>query len=95
MDNNGQRIEQVTSYSGLNNWGWEIRKRDQKKKNDNTDHIHQHENTNIVSRQKPEDQIRSNNMLHLAYSMEQGHGHLLFFPALMPLRCGYIVEYWT
>ena len=34
--------------------------------NDSTDHIHQHENTTIVSRYKPEDQTKSNTMLCLA-----------------------------
>ena len=34
--------------------------------NDSTEHIHQHENTTIVSRHKPEDQIKSNKMLYLA-----------------------------
>ena len=34
-----------------------MRKRDQEKNNDSKDHIHQHENTTIVSRHKPEDQI--------------------------------------
>ena len=35
-----------------------MRKRDQEKNHDSTDHIHQHENTTIVSRHKPEDQIK-------------------------------------
>ena len=42
-------------------------KGDQEKNNDGqygTDHIHQHENT-IVSRHKPEDQIKANEMLCL------------------------------
>ena len=43
-----------------------MRKRDQEKNHDSTDHIHQHENTTIVSRHKNEDQIKSDNMLHLA-----------------------------
>ena len=38
---------------------------DQEKNNDSTDHIHQHENTTIVSRHKPDDQIKSDQMLHL------------------------------
>ena len=49
----GQQIEQVTSLyvsRELNNLGWEIRKGDQDKDNDSTDHIHQHENTAIVPR---------------------------------------------
>ena len=49
-----------------NNCVWEIRKGDQEKNNDSTYHIHQHANTTIVSRHKPEDQIKSNKMLHLA-----------------------------
>ena len=48
---------------------WEIRKGDQEKNNDSTDHIHQHENTTIVPRHKPEDQIESNNMLCQAYTI--------------------------
>ena len=43
-----------------------MRKRDQEKNIDSKDHIHQHENTTIVSRHKPEDQIMSDKMLHLA-----------------------------
>ena len=43
-----------------------MRKGDQEKKNDSTDHIHQHENTTIVSRHKPEDHIKIIKMLHLA-----------------------------
>ena len=43
-----------------------MRKGDQEKNNDSTDHIHQHENTTIVSRHKPEDQIKSIKMIHLA-----------------------------
>ena len=43
-----------------------MRKGYQEKKNDSTDHIHQHENTTIVPRHKPEDQIKSNKMLHMA-----------------------------
>ena len=35
-----------------------MRKGDQEKNNDSTDLIHQHENTTIVSRHKPEDQIQ-------------------------------------
>ena len=34
-----------------------MRKGDQEKNNGSPDHIHQHENTTIVSRHKPEDQI--------------------------------------
>ena len=41
-------------------------KRDQEKNNDSTEHIHQHENTTIVSKHKPEDPIKGNNMLYLA-----------------------------
>ena len=66
----GQNIEQVTSsvYVSweLNNRGWEMRKGDQENNNDSTDHIHQHENTTIVSRHTPEDQIKIITMLHLA-----------------------------
>ena len=47
----------------LDNWGWEMRKRDQEENPDSSDHIHQHENTTIVSRHKPEDQIKSDQML--------------------------------
>ena len=43
-----------------------MRKRDQEAKHDCSDHIHQHENTTIVSRHKPEDQIKSDKMLHMA-----------------------------
>ena len=50
----------------LDNWGWEIGKGDQEKNNDSTEYIHQHENTTMVSRNKPEDQIKSNKMLYLA-----------------------------
>ena len=32
----------------------------------NNDHIHQHENTAIVSRHKPENQVKRNKMLYLA-----------------------------
>ena len=34
-----------------------MRKRDQEENHDSSDHIHQHGNTTIVSRHKPEDQI--------------------------------------
>ena len=48
-------------------------KRIKKKDNDDSmDHIHQHENTNIVSRHKPEDQITSNKMLYLAPTLFYG-----------------------
>ena len=46
-----------------------MRKRVQEKDHDNTDHIHQHENTTIttiVLRHKPESQIKSGKTLHLA-----------------------------
>ena len=43
-----------------------MRKRDQETNHDSPDHIHQHENTTIVSRHKPEDQIKGDKMLHLA-----------------------------
>ena len=43
-----------------------MRKGYQEKNNDSTDHIHQHENTTIVSRHKPEDQIKSITMLYMA-----------------------------
>ena len=43
-----------------------MRKRDQGENHDSSDHIHQHENTTIVSRHKPEDQIKSDKMLHMA-----------------------------
>ena len=76
---NSQRYTPITRYTNaslyniiilfdreLNNWGWEIRKGDQEKNNDSTDHIHQHENSTILSRHKPEYQIKSNKMLCLA-----------------------------
>ena len=61
-----QNIEQVTSI--YVSWepdisGWEIRKGDQEKNHDSTDHIHQHENTSIVPRHTSEYQIQSNTML--------------------------------
>ena len=67
----GQQIEQVTLYIYLGSLitedgSREIRKGDQEKKNDSTEHIHQHENTTIVSKHKPENQIKSNKMLYLA-----------------------------
>ena len=43
-----------------------MRKRDQEKNHDSTDHIHQHKNTTIVSRHKPGYQIKSDKMIHLA-----------------------------
>ena len=43
-----------------------MRKRDQVKNHYTTDQIHQHENTTIVPRHKPEDQIKSDKMLHMA-----------------------------
>ena len=43
-----------------------MQKRDQEENHDSSDHIHQHENTTIVSRHKPEDQIKSDKILHLA-----------------------------
>ena len=74
-----------------------MRKRDQEENHDSSDHIHQHENTTIVSRHKPEDQIKIDKMLHNGqhYSMEQRHGQLpnLCCLVLMLLRCGYIEEY--
>ena len=50
----------------VNNWRCEIRKGHEEKNNDSTDHIHQHENTTIVPRHTPEDQIKSNKMFCLA-----------------------------
>ena len=41
-----------------------MRKRDQEENQDSSEHIHQHENTTIVSRHKPEDQIKIDTMLH-------------------------------
>ena len=45
-----------------------MKKRDQEKNrpNDSTDDIHQHGNTTIVPRHKPEYQIESNNLICLA-----------------------------
>ena len=51
-----------------------MRKGDQGKKNYSTDHIHQHENNTIVSRHKPEDQIKSIKMLHLADTIQWSRG---------------------
>ena len=87
---NGEQIEQVTSYSvswELNNWGWEIRKGDQEKNNDTTDHIHQHENTTIVSRHKPEDPIKSNKMLYLANTILWSRDMDNYKISLVQTRC--------
>ncbi len=64
----GQQIEQVTSYMYTGSLITEDGRSEKeiKKNNDSTEHIHQHENTTIVSKHKPEDQIKSNKMLHLA-----------------------------
>ncbi len=45
-------------------------KGDKEKNIDSTDHIHQHENTTIVSRHKPEDQIKSDKMLYLVNTIQ-------------------------
>ena len=42
-----------------------MRKKNQEENHDSSDHIHQHENTTIVSRHTPEDQIKSDKMLHI------------------------------
>ena len=49
-----------------------IRKGDQEKSNDSTEHIHQHENTTIVSRHNSVDRIESNKMVCLADTILDG-----------------------
>ena len=62
----GEQIEQVASYMYLGSLITEDGRSEKEINNDSTEHIHQHENTTIVSRHKPEDQIESNKMLYLA-----------------------------
>ncbi len=67
----GEQIEQVTSYMYLGSLITEDGRSEKEIKRRimiarATEHSHQHENTTIVSRHKPEDQIKSNKMLYLA-----------------------------
>ena len=71
--------------------GWEIRKGDQEKNNDCTDHIHQHENSTIVTGHKPEEHIESNKMTCLAEAILWSRDmDCNSCPDSMHLRCGYI-----
>ena len=70
-----------------------IRKGDQEKNNDSTEHIHQHENTTIVSRHKPEDQIKSKKCYiwrTLFYGAKPWTIQNICCPGLMPLICGFV-----
>ena len=59
--------------------------------------VHHHDNTTIVPRHTPEDQIESNKMLCLVDTILLGRDmdnyKISVVQTWMPLRCGYIAEY--